>query len=94
METIDEVKAVKAEMAALATELAEYRTMLFDPATPQTTKDLLLQTIANSRADLTALRNRLSALEARIEAPAGISRFPIHNVVFFNCCGFGPSLFK
>ena len=69
MSTIEEVTA---QLAALVTELAEYRTMLLNPAASEARKDLLLQAIANSRADLTALRKRLSDLEAPVATPAGI----------------------
>jgi hypothetical protein len=87
MATLEKVESDQhAEIADLVTELAEYRTMLFDPATSQTTKDLVLQTITARTTDLTVLHKWSIDLEARnearnearIEVPTGISRVSFH----------------
>lgn len=66
-----EIADVKAQMAALVTEIAvcweDYR----DPAFAEIRKELL-QTIAHKEARCTELLKRLSYLEAPISIPAGI----------------------
>ena len=74
--TMDEIADVKAQIAALVMELAEYRADYRNPTTPEAMKYLLLPTITARSTDLTALRQRLRDLETPqdlvVTAPAGI----------------------